>query len=272
MTGQQVALPSFRSPQIWYLPLLIDVNSTSLGVGLTSPRQTRLPSARNPQVNPSPALTAANGGIGVVVGVGVSVGVGSGRDRGRRSWCEGCCGCWGVSCRWRRCYRRSRRQCGRGRWLRSKRGLRRPSRLRRKRGRGCPGWIRRGYRGQRRCWRVTICDLASQCGQPALKLRDRYGKADVGDWPAAIGLFYPGRVDAYHLAVKVLTSGPPLLPGFIATHRSATVEPRSTVLVEEMMPRVTVRLVPIVSAMGKPSASTSSPIRTLSGVSHRDSA
>ena len=58
------------------------------------------------------------------------------------------------------------------------------------------------------------------------------------------------------------TSGPPLLPGFIA----ASVCNRSTpftVLVDEMMPLVTVRLLPIRSASGKPSASTSSPTRAL---------
>ena len=60
-----------------------------------------------------------------------------------------------------------------------------------------------------------------------------------------------------------LTSGPPLLPGF----RDASVWSSRTpfsVLVEDMIPRVTVRLVPIVSAMGKPRASTSSPMRTRS--------
>ena len=65
-------------------------------------------------------------------------------------------------------------------------------------------------------------------------------------------------------APSILTSGPPLLPGLIA----ASVWKRSTPdtsLVEEMMPRVTVRLLPILSASGNPSASTSSPTRALSG-------
>ena len=62
-----------------------------------------------------------------------------------------------------------------------------------------------------------------------------------------------------------LTSGPPLLPGFSA----ASVWSRSTpcaVLMDETMPLVTVMLLPILSAMGKPSASTSSPMRTASGL------
>ena len=59
---------------------------------------------------------------------------------------------------------------------------------------------------------------------------------------------------------SAFTSGPPLLPGLIA----ASVCNRFTpfiVLVDETIPLVTVRLLPIRSASGKPSASTSSPTR-----------
>ena len=59
-------------------------------------------------------------------------------------------------------------------------------------------------------------------------------------------------------------SGPPLLPGFIA----ASVCNRSTpftVLIEDTMLRVTVRLLPNLPTRGKPSARTSSPTRTPAG-------
>ncbi len=64
---------------------------------------------------------------------------------------------------------------------------------------------------------------------------------------------------------SLLTSGPPLLPGLIAASVCHTSTP-SIFLAEEMMPRVTVKLLPIVSASGKPSASTSSPTLTPSGL------
>ena len=65
------------------------------------------------------------------------------------------------------------------------------------------------------------------------------------------------------------TRGPPLLPGFIA----ASVCHRSTppvFLAEEMMPRVTVKLLPILSGSGKPSASTLVAYPNATRISNRD--
>ena len=72
-----------RNPQAYSPPLLMDVMRSSSGGENQAYdgdlcRQTTEPSARSPQVNLSPTLTATKGGIGVGVGVGVNVGVGVG--------------------------------------------------------------------------------------------------------------------------------------------------------------------------------------------------
>ena len=89
-------------------------------------------------------------------------------------------------------------------------------------------------------------------------------KPDIVHGPAAVCRVYLRRVDANHLAVPVDKGASPLLPGFIAASVCSRSIP-SNVLVEDMIPRVTVRLLPILSASGKPSASTSSPTRAPPG-------